>query len=313
MFWTGAAYFLTFGLISSTFFWLAFGMAARDIRFQHIAMARYIREHVPATASIFTHDVGAIAYYSGRHIVDLKGLVTRGAVYYTAKGPGSAVEFVRSAGKPGDFFVGYLVLYPFDAVGAIPTPNYKATLFTTTLAGGEELIIAPFLPIVFEPPPRPEIEALPGFTLEDELNISDIVSESGHAYRLKRRGGNNLPTFAATLPFDNPNGKIIIEGGRIACGVEEFTVKVPPGQELFAVVRCEPPYRADVRVNGVSLGKWEIAGQTGTFTDGYFRIPARAVGDERLRVHLRSVGDDLSPNRPVQYYFYTKTNTVNGF
>ncbi len=36
----------------------------------------WIRNHLPETAVIATHDVGAIAYYSGRRIVDMVGLVS---------------------------------------------------------------------------------------------------------------------------------------------------------------------------------------------------------------------------------------------
>src|SRR5207344_2321604 len=41
------------------------------------AAGRWLAEHTPPTAVIGTHDVGAIAYYSRRRIVDAAGLVSR--------------------------------------------------------------------------------------------------------------------------------------------------------------------------------------------------------------------------------------------
>ncbi len=43
---------------------------------RQVKTARWIREHLPETAILATHDVGAIAYYSQRKIVDMVGLIT---------------------------------------------------------------------------------------------------------------------------------------------------------------------------------------------------------------------------------------------
>jgi hypothetical protein len=52
---------------------------AEDCRYiadRQVRAARWIREHLPETALVATHDIGAIAYYSGRRIVDMVGLVS---------------------------------------------------------------------------------------------------------------------------------------------------------------------------------------------------------------------------------------------
>jgi 4-amino-4-deoxy-L-arabinose transferase-like glycosyltransferase len=43
---------------------------------QHIPIGNYIRENTPADAIIATHDIGAVAYFSDRPVVDVIGLVT---------------------------------------------------------------------------------------------------------------------------------------------------------------------------------------------------------------------------------------------
>jgi tetratricopeptide (TPR) repeat protein len=47
---------------------------------RQVRTAHWITEHTPADAIIGTHDVGAIAFYSGRRIVDMVGLVSPGMI-----------------------------------------------------------------------------------------------------------------------------------------------------------------------------------------------------------------------------------------
>lgn len=307
MFWTGAAYFLVFGLISSAYFCVVYGMSARDIRYQHVAVARYIRENVPAGAAVFTHDVGALAYYGGRKIVDLEGLVTRDAWRYGREGTGAVAEFVRRRGGYGDYFVGYFSEYPLEDAGALEPTAYSAQLLTTTMAGAREMSVARFAAEVFEQPPLPDSSFLAGFELADEVDVADLVSEAAHDYRLRRRAANMFPSYAAAHPLWGAPGVNIFEAGRSVCGGEEFTVDVPPGRDVVAVVRCEPPYRVSVRVNGVFAGKWGVPPAKGDFyRDGYFSIRARFIGGPRLRVALETLSDDLTYNLPVHYYFYSR-------
>ena len=50
--------------------------ACRYISERQVATALWVRGHVPADAIVATHDVGALAYYSGRRIVDMVGLIS---------------------------------------------------------------------------------------------------------------------------------------------------------------------------------------------------------------------------------------------
>jgi hypothetical protein len=307
MFWTGAAYFLVFGLISSAYFWVAYGMSARDIRFQHVAVARYIRDNLPAEATVFTHDVGALAYYGGRKVVDVEGLVTRDAWRYGEEGEGAVAEFVRRRGKYGDYFVGYLNIYGFDEARALEPTAYVGALPKLTMAGGEEMTVARFVKEVFAPRPAPFGLAGSGFELVDEVDVADVFSEAAHDYRLRRRGGNMFPSYAGALPLGNAPSVVVFEGGRGACGVEEFTVEVPAGRDVVAAVRCSPPYGAAVRVNGAYAGDWKVPpGREDVFRDAYFPIPARFVRDARLRLELETLSDDLTANAPVHYYIYSR-------
>jgi len=48
----------------------------RAISIRQVITARWLRENTPEDAIIATHDIGAIAYYSGRKIVDVAGLIS---------------------------------------------------------------------------------------------------------------------------------------------------------------------------------------------------------------------------------------------
>jgi len=307
MFWTGAAYFLVFGLISSAYFWVAYGMSARDIRFQHVAVARYIKENTPAGVNIFTHDVGALAYYGGRRIVDIEGLVTRDGWRFGNEGWAGAAEFVRREGKRGDYFVGYFNVYPFYEAGVVTSPEYSGRLITNTMAGARDMAVAEFAPEVFEASPPPSARALRGFEPADEVNVADVISESAHRYRLRPRGASVLFGFAGPLPLAAAKGVNIFEAGRSISGVEEFAIEVPGGRDAIAVVRCKPPFSAYVRVNGAPAGTWEVPPVgADAYADGFFRIPAKLVGDGRIRISLKTAGEDLSYNRPARYYFFSR-------
>lgn len=53
-----------------------YGELCRYFRDRHIRTGLWLRDHLPADAVVATHDVGALAFYSQRKIVDMVGLVS---------------------------------------------------------------------------------------------------------------------------------------------------------------------------------------------------------------------------------------------
>jgi tetratricopeptide (TPR) repeat protein len=53
-----------------------YAAACKYIADRQVKTAFWIRDHLPADAVVATHDIGAIAYYSGRRVVDMVGLVS---------------------------------------------------------------------------------------------------------------------------------------------------------------------------------------------------------------------------------------------
>lgn len=57
-----------------------YAVACKYIADRQIATARWINTNLPADAVVATHDVGALAFYGGRRIVDMVGLVSPGMI-----------------------------------------------------------------------------------------------------------------------------------------------------------------------------------------------------------------------------------------
>lgn len=55
--------------------------ACQHINGLQVQTARWIKEHLPEQSIIATHDIGAIAFYSGRRVVDMVGLVSPEFIY----------------------------------------------------------------------------------------------------------------------------------------------------------------------------------------------------------------------------------------
>lgn len=65
--------------------WKEYGEIARYTAERQVKAGRWLAEHTPPDAIVATHDVGAIAFYSGRRIVDMAGLVSPEVVPHLGK------------------------------------------------------------------------------------------------------------------------------------------------------------------------------------------------------------------------------------
>jgi arabinofuranosyltransferase len=77
----------------------------------HVATGKWLAENTPGDAVVACNDVGAIGYFSNRHVLDLLGLVTPEVVAYRKKQPVGrenlgGLEYIR-AKRPD-----YLVIFP---------------------------------------------------------------------------------------------------------------------------------------------------------------------------------------------------------
>jgi hypothetical protein len=112
-----------------------------EINRMHIALGHWLVGHTPPDALVALNDIGAIAYISGRPVVDLAGLVTP-EVVPLLRGPD---RDARLADFLAERDVQYVVIFPnwFPGLAANPAlePVYQVTLDRRTIAGGETTVV----------------------------------------------------------------------------------------------------------------------------------------------------------------------------
>jgi hypothetical protein len=90
-------------------FWIngarAYLKNVRSLESQHMVVARWLRDHTPPDAVIATQDIGVLAYFSERRLIDMAGL-TEPAVVPIMHQPEQMAAYIRAQG--GD----YVVIFP---------------------------------------------------------------------------------------------------------------------------------------------------------------------------------------------------------
>lgn len=121
----------------------------------HVAAARWLEANTPAEARIGTHDIGALAFYGGRRVVDMAGIVSP--------------DVVRHIGTPD--YTSYL-----DELLARSRVTHTVTL-------GDWFVPANS-PLLYIPSPEPEIMAvhafLPGVTHIELPIVASLVAQAGN-------------------------------------------------------------------------------------------------------------------------------------
>jgi arabinofuranosyltransferase len=90
-------------------FWVngarAYVRNVRSLESQHMVVARWLRDHTPPDAVIATQDIGVLAYFSDRRLIDMAGL-TEPAVVPIMHQPEQMAAFIRRQGAD------YVVIFP---------------------------------------------------------------------------------------------------------------------------------------------------------------------------------------------------------
>jgi arabinofuranosyltransferase len=144
--WSGLAFAALVGL----------GLAGQNLRYaaiqaenvaninqMHVEMGRWLAQNTPVGARIATHDIGALGYYSGRHIIDTAGLVTPQVLNYLTPGMAadSGVLAFLQQERP-DYLVIIPSWYPQLAQErAYFTPIHEVVLAHNTIAAGDRMVV----------------------------------------------------------------------------------------------------------------------------------------------------------------------------
>jgi hypothetical protein len=105
-----------------------------------VHLGRWVDAQLPKTARIALNDIGAIAFFSRREIVDLMGLVTPEIIPYRRRGETGVMEYVSETCPE------YLIIFPawFPRLAASREtlqPIYRVRLERNEVAGAAEMVV----------------------------------------------------------------------------------------------------------------------------------------------------------------------------
>jgi hypothetical protein len=151
--WTPAVYLL----LAVVWLWpasLRYAGAVREINAMQVHLGQWVESNLPKDARLALNDVGAIAYFSRREVVDLIGLVTPEVIPYRKAGEAGVVRFLD--GQCPD----YLIIFPswFPALSAMTdrfAPVYQVKLDEARVVGGNPMVVYETAWNRSSPSPRP--------------------------------------------------------------------------------------------------------------------------------------------------------------
>ena len=113
-----------------------------NINQMHVALGHWLAEHTPPDAILALNDIGAIAYFSERPVVDLAGLVTPEVVPLLHSPDRDARLIDLMAARD----VAYVAIFPnwFPEIATrtdVLEPVHQVTLARNTIAGGETMVV----------------------------------------------------------------------------------------------------------------------------------------------------------------------------
>jgi hypothetical protein len=113
---------IALGTLMTLAFWAngarAYVMNVRSIESQHMSVARWLQTHTPPDAVVATQDIGVLAYFSERRLIDMAGL-TEPAVVPIMHQPEAMAAYIREQG--GD----YVVVFPSHYQALIQGQNLE--------------------------------------------------------------------------------------------------------------------------------------------------------------------------------------------
>lgn len=117
-----------------------YAWAVQNIEAMQVHLARWVTDHTPPTARLGLNDVGAIAYFSRREVIDVMGLVTPAILPYRREGETGVLRYLEQACPD------YLIVFPawFPTLSAMSDrfrPVYRVRLDHNTVAGADEIVV----------------------------------------------------------------------------------------------------------------------------------------------------------------------------
>jgi hypothetical protein len=295
----------------------------QDIYEQHRRMSWWLNDKaaVPTGTRVAMTDVGALTYYTeDLQLCDLVGLVsTRLApdlprqAAVMRNGLGSIWETLERWPDRPDIVITYRELWmpPHQPELWLGAPLHAVSLAGDSITQGQVLMAfrTDWSGVGSGDDPGPAALAREGLiapenlatavppVVVDELDVADLVSEAEHSYSWRHADERPVHTYDDWPPRFNPlrwqrrvnepQGRVIWDGGRLMSGGERFTLGVEPGRPLRLVGRSDGEDTSPLRLRLEGMPWHEVTVPAG---DGWVEFamlfPAEEVTAGRVRVEV---------------------------
>jgi hypothetical protein len=117
-----------------------YAWGVQNINAMQVHLGRWVDAHLPRTATLALNDVGAIAYFSRRPVLDLMGLVTPEIRPYRRQGEAGVVRFITE--RCPDVVIVFPTWFPeLTARRDLLTPIYRVHLPRNEVSGAPEMVV----------------------------------------------------------------------------------------------------------------------------------------------------------------------------
>lgn len=273
-----------------------FGRASRNIRDQHVRVARLLRLLEPPPRRVLVGDAGAIPYVSDLPSLDIIGLGGYGQLPFaraTRQGVGAALELLER--MPADQRPDVMAIYPSwwgtlplwfgDVIAEVPVEG-------NVICGGRTKVVYRPKWNTFEGSGVP-FSLDGGLRVADAIDLADVVSERQRDFDLEGAVGY---VDMKLLPHPTLGARDVWDAGRLlpAGARARFTLHAAQGRAARVVLRTAPsqPVALRVELNGEQLTTLELAASEG-WHEVALPVPADRVRNDNVVVVSPTRGELL--------------------
>jgi arabinofuranosyltransferase len=117
-----------------------YGWAVQNINAMQVHVGRWVDRNVPRHARLAVNDIGAIAYFSRREVIDLMGLVTPRILPYRRRGESGVIQYVRETCP--DYVIVFPTWFPeLVSRDDVLQPVHRVRLEHNVVSGGPEMVV----------------------------------------------------------------------------------------------------------------------------------------------------------------------------
>ena len=117
-----------------------YAWSVQNINAMQVHLGRWLDAHTPKSATLAVNDIGAIAFFSRRPVIDLMGLVTPEILPYRREGEAGVMRYV--AQRCPDYVVVFPAWFPrLSGRRDLLTPVHAVRLERNEIAGADEMVV----------------------------------------------------------------------------------------------------------------------------------------------------------------------------